>query len=136
MYPHAVTGVLASRRRYAIRFNTAILPAYTLMLGFVALLGYMALAAPGVPQAVKANGANAQLAVPFLFQKMFPPWFAGVAVLGHRHRRAGPGGDHVDRGREPVHPQHLQGVLQAGRHPRPADQGRPGRLTDRQARAR
>jgi SSS family solute:Na+ symporter len=79
MYPHAVTGVLASRRRYAIRFNTAILPAYTLMLGFVALLGYMALAAPGVPQAVKANGANAQLAVPFLFQKMFPPWFAGVA---------------------------------------------------------
>jgi solute:Na+ symporter, SSS family len=79
MYPHAVTGVLASRRRYAIRFNTAILPAYTLMLGFVALLGYMALAAPGVPQAVKANGANAQLAVPFLFQKMFPPWFAGIA---------------------------------------------------------
>src|SRR5215468_2764973 len=55
MYPHAVTGVLASRRRYAIRFNTAILPAYTLMLGFVALLGYMALAAPGVPAAVKAN---------------------------------------------------------------------------------
>ena len=79
MYPHAVTGVLASRRRYAIRFNTAILPAYTLMLGFVALLGYMALAAPGVPQAVKANGANAQLAVPFLFQRMFPPWFAGIA---------------------------------------------------------
>src|SRR5262249_58719152 len=34
---------------------------------------------PGVPQAVKANGANAQLAVPFLFQKMFPPWFAGIA---------------------------------------------------------
>src|SRR5215470_11630023 len=79
MYPHAITGVLATRRRYAIRFNTAILPAYTLMLGFVALLGYMALAAPGVPQAVKANGANAQLAVPFLFQKMFPPWFAGIA---------------------------------------------------------
>jgi solute:Na+ symporter, SSS family len=79
MYPHAVTGVLATRRRNAIRFNTAILPAYTLMLGFVALLGYMALATPGVPQAVKAHGANAQLAVPFLFQRMFPPWFAGVA---------------------------------------------------------
>jgi solute:Na+ symporter, SSS family len=79
MYPHAVTGVLASRRRNAIRFNTAILPAYTLMLGFVALLGYMALAAPGVPAEVKAHGANAQLAVPFLFQKMFPPWFAGIA---------------------------------------------------------
>ena len=50
MYPHAVTGVLAARRRHVIRFNTAILPAYTLMLGFVALLGYMALAAPGVRQ--------------------------------------------------------------------------------------
>src|SRR5262252_2848477 len=79
MYPHAVTGVLASRRRNVIRRNMAILPAYSLMLGFVALLGYMALAAPGVPQAVKANGANAQLAVPFLFQKMFPPWFEGIA---------------------------------------------------------
>jgi SSS family solute:Na+ symporter len=79
MYPHAVTGVLASRRRNVIRFNTAILPAYTLMLGLVALLGYMALAAPGVRQAVKVNGANPQLAVPFLFQNMFPPWFAGIA---------------------------------------------------------
>jgi solute:Na+ symporter, SSS family len=80
MYPHAVTGVLAARRRNVIRRNMAILPAYSLMLGFVALLGYMALAAPGVPQAVKANGANAQLAVPLLFQKMFPPWFEGIAM--------------------------------------------------------
>ncbi len=78
MYPHAVTGVLASSKRSVIRRNMAILPAYSLVLGLVALLGYMALAAPGVPQAVKANGANAQLSVPFLFQKMFPPWFAGV----------------------------------------------------------
>jgi len=31
-----------------------------------------------VPAEVKAHGANAQLSVPFLFQKMFPPWFAGV----------------------------------------------------------
>jgi SSS family solute:Na+ symporter len=38
----------------------------------------MALAAPGVPAAVKAHGANAQLSVPFLFQQMFPSWFAGV----------------------------------------------------------
>ena len=132
MYPHAVTGVLASRRRNAIRFNTAILPAYTLMLGFVALLGYMALAAPGVPAEVKAHGANAQLAVPFLFQKMFPPWFAGIAYSAIVIGALVPGGDHVDRGREPVHPQHLQGVLQAGRHPGPADQGRPVRLTGRQ----
>ena len=78
MYPHAVTGVLASSKRSVIRRNMAILPAYSLVLGLVALLGFMALAAPGVPAEVKANGANAQLSVPFLFQKMFPPWFAGV----------------------------------------------------------
>jgi len=78
MYPHAVTGVLAAKRRNVIRRNMAILPAYSLVLGLVALLGYMALAAPGVPAEVKAHGANAQLSVPFLFQKMFPPWFAGV----------------------------------------------------------
>jgi len=100
MYPHAVTGVLASRRRNVIRRNMAILPAYSLMLGFVALLGYMALAAPGVPQAVKANGANAQLAVPFLFQKMFPPWFTGIAfsaiVIGARFADMGLGyGDYA-----------------------------------------
>ena len=79
MYPHAVTGMLAAGRRNVIRRNMAILPAYSLLLGFAALLGYMALAAPGVPRAVKANGANAQLAVPLLFQKMFPPWFEGIA---------------------------------------------------------
>ncbi|MGE5136728.1 MAG: monocarboxylate uptake permease MctP [Gemmatimonadota bacterium] len=79
MYPHAITGVFASKRRDVIRRNMAILPAYSLVLGLVALLGYMALAAPGVPAAVKAHDANTQLAVPFLFQQMFPSWFAGVA---------------------------------------------------------
>jgi solute:Na+ symporter, SSS family len=78
MYPHAITGVFAARRRGVIRRNMALLPAYSLVLGLVALLGYMALAAPGVPAAVKADGANAQLSVPFLFQQMFPSWFAGV----------------------------------------------------------
>jgi SSS family solute:Na+ symporter len=79
MYPHAITGVFASKRRDVIRRNMAILPAYSLVLGLVALLGYMALAAPGVTAAVKAHDANPQLAVPFLFQQMFPSWFAGVA---------------------------------------------------------
>ncbi len=39
-------------------------------------------------------------------------------VRRDRHRRAGAGRDHVDRRGEPVHPQHLQGVPEAGRHPR------------------
>ena len=78
MYPHAITGVFAARKRNVIRRNMALLPAYSLVLGLVALLGYMALAAPGVPALVKSHGANAQLSVPFLFQQMFPSWFAGV----------------------------------------------------------
>jgi SSS family solute:Na+ symporter len=78
MYPHNITGVFAANRRKVIRRNVAALPAYSLVLGLIALLGYMALAAPGVPEAVKANGANAQLAVPFLFQRIFPSWFAGI----------------------------------------------------------
>jgi solute:Na+ symporter, SSS family len=79
MYPHALTGVLATRRRNVIRRNMAILPAYSLVLGFVALLGYMALASPAVRAGVKAHDSNAQLSVPLLFQHMFPSWFAGIA---------------------------------------------------------
>jgi SSS family solute:Na+ symporter len=78
MYPHAVTGVLAAKRRGVIRRNMAALPAYSLMLGLVALLGYMALASKAVTSNVAANGKNAQLAVPFLFKDLFPSWFAGV----------------------------------------------------------
>jgi SSS family solute:Na+ symporter len=78
MYPHAITGVLATKRRNVIRRNMAILPAYSLVLGLVALLGYMALATPAVTAGVKAADGNAQLSVPLLFEHMFPSWFAGV----------------------------------------------------------
>src|SRR5450755_3039866 len=78
MYPHAITGVLATGRRNVIRRNMALLPAYSLMLGLVALLGYMALASPAVTAGVKAGGGNAQLAVPLLFEHIFPSWFAGI----------------------------------------------------------
>ncbi|MDH6123326.1 sodium:solute symporter [Kitasatospora sp. GP82] len=76
MYPHSVTGVLASKSRNTVRRNMAIMPAYSLMLGLLALLGFMAIAA-GVGKGVK--GYNAQLAVPQLFADMFPDWFTGVA---------------------------------------------------------
>jgi solute:Na+ symporter, SSS family len=78
MYPHAVTGVLATGRRDVIRRNMALLPAYSLVLGLVALLGFMALASPAVVAGVKAGGSNAQLAVPLLFEHIFPSWFAGI----------------------------------------------------------
>lgn len=36
MYPHSVTGVLATKSRNTIRKNAAVLPVYSLMLGFLA----------------------------------------------------------------------------------------------------
>jgi solute:Na+ symporter, SSS family len=78
IYPHTVTGALASGRRDVIKRNAALLPAYSLLLGLLALLGYMALARPDVAAAVRA-AKNPQLAVPTLFDHMFPSWFAGVA---------------------------------------------------------
>ena len=79
VYPHAVTGVLSTKRRDIIKRNMALLPLYSLMLGFIALLGYMAVADKTTVANVKKAGGNAQLAVPYLFQHMFPSWFTGVA---------------------------------------------------------
>ncbi len=75
MYPHSVTGVLSTRNRGVIRRNAALLPAYSFLLGLLALLGFVAIAA-GVT--VAGNPPNPQLAVPQLFENEFPPWFAGV----------------------------------------------------------
>ncbi|MFC0599599.1 monocarboxylate uptake permease MctP [Streptomyces palmae] len=72
MYPHSITATLSSRSREVIRRNTTILPLYSLMLGLLALLGFMAIAA-----GVKTD--NPQLAIPQLFEDMFPDWFTGVA---------------------------------------------------------
>ncbi len=75
MYPHSITGVLSTRNRGVIRRNAALLPAYSFLLGLLALLGFVAVAA-GVK--VAGNPPNPQLAVPQLFENEFPPWFAGV----------------------------------------------------------
>ena len=70
MYPHSLTGVLAADSPKAIRRNAMTLPAYSVVLGLIALMGYMAHAA-----GIKV--ANPQDAIPQLFLKMFPSWFAG-----------------------------------------------------------
>jgi SSS family solute:Na+ symporter len=82
MYPHSMTAVLSSRRRAVIRRNTAILPAYSLMLALLALLGFAAIYEVGKGKMTvfgQDGKANAQLAVPHFFQTAFPSWFAGVA---------------------------------------------------------
>jgi SSS family solute:Na+ symporter len=75
MYPHAITGVFASKDGQVVKRNMALLPAYSFMLGLLALLGYMAIAKGIKPD--PTYGAN--IAVPGLIHAMFPSWFAGFA---------------------------------------------------------
>ena len=78
MYPHSITATLSSKSRNTIRRNAAILPAYSFVLGLLALLGWVAIAAGTKP--IGLDGVpNPQLVVPQLFEDMFPSWFAGVA---------------------------------------------------------
>ncbi|HEX7061695.1 MAG TPA: sodium:solute symporter [Woeseiaceae bacterium] len=72
MYPHSITASLSTKNRNVLRRNAALLPAYSFLLGLLALLGFVALAA-GV------TVDNPQLAIPVLFQQEFPSWFAGTA---------------------------------------------------------
>ena len=78
MYPHSITATLSSRSRNTIRRNAIILPAYSFVLGLLALLGWVAIAAGTRP--IGLDGVtNAQLVIPQLFEDSFPAWFAGVA---------------------------------------------------------
>ena len=78
MYPHSITATLSSKSRNTIRRNSAILPAYSFVLGLLALLGLVAIAAGTKPIGLDGK-PNAQLVVPQLFEDMFPSWFADVA---------------------------------------------------------
>ncbi|MFC7593985.1 monocarboxylate uptake permease MctP [Terrabacter sp. GCM10028922] len=78
MYPHSITATLSAKSRNTIRKNAAILPAYSFVLGLLALLGWVAIAAGTKPIGLDGK-PNAQLVIPQLFEDMFPSWFAGVA---------------------------------------------------------
>ena len=73
LYPHTATAVLSAKSANVVRRNAAMLPAYSFMLGMIALLGFIALAA-----GVVTKDPNA--AVPLLLLKMFPEWFAGFCL--------------------------------------------------------
>ncbi|MDT7580562.1 MAG: solute:Na+ symporter, family, partial [Pseudonocardiales bacterium] len=82
MYPHSMTAVLSGKSRNTIRRNATILPAYSLMLALLALLGFASIyeVKKGRMNVFgQDHVANAQLAVPHFFQLVFPSWFAGVA---------------------------------------------------------
>ncbi|HEV2582726.1 MAG TPA: sodium:solute symporter [Ktedonobacteraceae bacterium] len=75
LYPHTLTGILSTNSRKVVRRNAAMLPAYTVLIGLICLLGYVAIAA-GVELSpvYKTNSA-----LPALFAKEFPDWFAGFS---------------------------------------------------------
>jgi solute:Na+ symporter, SSS family len=73
LYPHTITGTLSAASDRVIRRNAALMPAYNLLLGLIALLGYVAIAA-GV------HSADSSSAVPLLLTSVFPSWFAGFCL--------------------------------------------------------
>jgi len=80
LYPHSITGILASKNRNVIKRNMSALPAYSLLLGLIALLGYMAISAGVKPlPGTKVGSLDSNTVVPLLFDQQFPSWFAGVA---------------------------------------------------------
>jgi SSS family solute:Na+ symporter len=81
LYPHATTAVLAAKGPNTLRRNWVWLPAYSLMLGLISLLGYMAYAGginkfPDLAPYFKQYGP--QFAMPGLLLHYFPSWFVGV----------------------------------------------------------
>ncbi len=73
LYPHTATAVLSAQSAKVVRRNAAMLPAYSFLLGLIALLGYVALSAGVVTK-------DTSSAIPLLFLKMFPDWFAGFCL--------------------------------------------------------
>jgi SSS family solute:Na+ symporter len=73
LYPHTATAVLSASSPNVVRRNAAMLPAYSFLLGLIALLGYLALAS-----GIQTKDTSA--AVPLLFLQSFPEWFAGFCL--------------------------------------------------------
>jgi solute:Na+ symporter, SSS family len=109
MYPHNITGVLASKSRNTIRRNMAALPSYTLMLAFIALFGYMAIA-----KGIHVSDNN--LALPRLFQVVFPNWFVGIAFAAIGIGALVPAAIMAISAANLFH-QHLEGLHQEGLQP-------------------
>jgi SSS family solute:Na+ symporter len=72
MYPHTLTAILSSKTERTIKINAMTLPAYSILLGLIAMLGYMAIAA-----GVQTKSPNDIVMI--LFAKLFPAWFVGFA---------------------------------------------------------
>ncbi|KUO94673.1 monocarboxylate uptake permease MctP [Ferroacidibacillus organovorans] len=72
LYPHSLTGTLSASGRKVVKRNAALLPIYSLVLAFITLMGYMAIA-DGI------NTKDTTTVVPLLLLHQLPSWFAGFA---------------------------------------------------------
>src|SRR5262249_28358024 len=75
LYPHILTGVLSANSAKVVRRSSVLLLVYTFLLALIALLGFVAVADGIVPSST--YGVNS--ALPGLFAKEFPGWFAGFS---------------------------------------------------------
>jgi SSS family solute:Na+ symporter len=85
LYPHSVTGLLSASHRRAIQRNAFLLPLYTLVIGLIMLMGYMAISAEVAQKPEFADlfkQFSSTFAVPALYLNFFPSWFAGLAFAG------------------------------------------------------
>ena len=85
LYPHAVTGQMSVASTKVIKRNAVTLHAFNILLGALALLGFMAIAAGVATNPAFANGFKAfgsSYAIPALYIQMFPDWFVGFAFAG------------------------------------------------------
>jgi len=82
LYPHAVTGLLSSASGRIIEQNAIVQPVFNIVLWFLAILGFAAVAAgvatdPAFSDGFKQYGPSFALLA--LMMKYFPDWFVGVA---------------------------------------------------------
>src|SRR5579864_1304985 len=75
LYPHILTGVLSANSAKVVKRSATLLLAYTLLLALISILGFVAIA-DGIQPSL-AYGINS--ALPGLFAKEFPGWFAGFS---------------------------------------------------------
>jgi SSS family solute:Na+ symporter len=82
LYPHSMTGILSANSAHTVRRNAAMLPLYSLMLGFLILLGFFVIASgiDKLPQFAAGFGEfKANFAAPAILLWAFPSWFVGIA---------------------------------------------------------
>src|ERR1700754_2088068 len=82
LYPHTMTAGLSAKNAEVVRRNAIFLPAYSFMLGLLAITGFMAIATGVEKMPEFADGFatyKSNFAVPALILHAFPGWFAGVA---------------------------------------------------------